>query len=353
VSTFIRPRSRRSALALLATALCASVLPALAAAAEEVNLYSARKEELIRPLLERFTEETGIEVNLVTGKADALLQRLKSEGRNSPADLLLTVDAGNLHRAKEAGLTRAFSSEIVAAAVPPNYRDPEGHWTGLSLRARPILYVEDKVDPSELSTYEDLADPAWKGRICIRSSSNVYNQSLVASLIAANGVEATEAWAEGLVANMARPPKGGDRDQIKAAAAGLCDLAIANTYYLAGMLQSEDPGEREPAEKMAVFWPNQPGAGDGRGAHVNVSGAAVTAAAEHQEAAVELIEFLVSPEAQAWYAEVNGEYPVRPGVDISPVLADWGEFKADDIDLARLGELNGEALMLMDRAGWR
>jgi iron(III) transport system substrate-binding protein len=327
--------------------------PSALAETEEVNLYSARKEALIKPLLERFTEETGIEVNLVTGKADALLQRLKNEGRNSPADVLLTVDAGNLHRAKAAGLTRAFESETVAEAVPETYRDPEGHWTGLSLRARPILYVKGEVDPSELSTYEALADPKWKGRICIRSSSNVYNQSLVASLIAADGTETTEEWAEGIVANMARPPKGGDRDQIKAAAAGQCDIAIANTYYLAGMLKSDDPGEKEPAEKVAIFWPNQPGSGDGRGTHVNVSGAAVTAASENPDAAVELIEFLVSPESQAWYAEVNGEYPVREGVEISPVLAEWGEFKADDLDLVKLGELNAAAVKLMDRAGWK
>lgn len=336
----------------LALGLVLAATPVLASA-DEVNLYSARKEALIKPLLDQFTEQTGIEVNLVTGKADALLQRLKSEGRNSPADLLITVDAGNLHRAKADGLTQAFSSEVVDQAVPANYRDPAGHWTGLSLRARPIMYVKGEVDPGDLSTYEALADPEWKGRICIRSSSNVYNQSLVASMIAADGTEATQAWAEAIVANMARPPKGGDRDQIKAAAAGQCDIAIANTYYLAGMLKSDDAGEKAPAEKIAVFWPNQPGAGDGRGTHVNVSGAAITAASQNKDNAVKLIEFLVSPEAQAWYAEVNGEYPVREGVAISPVLAEWGEFKADDLDLVELGELNGAALMLMDRAGWQ
>ncbi|WPL15182.1 Iron deficiency-induced protein A precursor [Thiorhodovibrio winogradskyi] len=315
----------------------------------EVNLYSARKEALIKPLLDRFSEQTGIEVNLVTGKADALLQRLKSEGANSPADLLLTVDAGNLHRAKEAGLTQAIKSATIAEEVPENYRDSDGHWVGLSLRARPIMYVSDRVDPSELSTYEDLADPKWKKRICIRSSSNVYNQSLVASLIFANGEEATETWAKGVVDNMARPPMGGDRDQIKAAAVGECDLAIANTYYLAGMLTSDDPAEREPAEQMSVFWPNQ----DGRGAHVNVSGAAVTAAAKNKDAAVQLIEFLLNPESQDWYAQANGEYPVREGVEMSPVLAKWGKFKADDLNLETLGELNGEAVLLMDRAGWK
>jgi len=233
--------------------------------------------------------------------------------------------------------------------VPATYRDPDNQWIGLSLRARPILYVPERVDPATLSTYEQLVDPLWKGRICIRSSSNVYNQSLVASMIAAHGVEATETWARGLVANLARPPQGGDRDQIKAAAAGQCDLAIANTYYLAGMLTEDDPAEREPAERLAVFWPNQ----DDRGTHVNVSGAVLTQAAKNQDAAIALLEFLVSPEAQAWYAEANGEYPVRADVPVSPTLAAWGAFKADALNLARLGELNAEALRLMDRAGWR
>jgi iron(III) transport system substrate-binding protein len=324
-------------------------LPAFALANDEVNLYSARKEELIKPLLDRFTEQTGIKVNLVTGKADALLKRLESEGANSPADLLITTDAGRLYRAKKAGVTQAVESETLAAAVPESYRDPEGHWFGLSLRARPIIYVKDKVDPASLSTYDALAEPEWKGRICIRSSNNIYNQSLVASMIAADGPEQTEQWAEGLVGNLARPPKGGDRDQIKAAAAGQCDIAIANTYYLAGMLKSKDKAQRAAAERMAVFWPNQ----DGRGVHVNVSGAAVTKSAKNREAAVKLLELLASDEAQQWYAETNGEYPVRPGIPVSEILADWGEFKADSLSLEKLGALNGEAVRLMDRAGWK
>lgn len=331
-----------------ALAFTLAVPPALWAA-DEVNLYSARKEDLIKPLLDRFTEQTGIRVNLVTGKADELLKRLQSEGINSPADLLLTVDAGNLHRAKEAGVTQAVGSEALAAAIPAAYRDPEGHWFGLSLRSRPILYVDGKVDPSELSTYEDLADPKWKGRICIRSSDNIYNQSMVASMIAADGVEAVEGWAKGLVANLARPPKGGDRDQISAAAAGQCDIAIANTYYLAAMLTGSDPADRAAAEKLRVFWPNQ----DGRGTHVNVSGAALTQSAKHRDPAVRLLEFLASDASQEWYAQTNGEYPVRPGIPLSATLAAWGDYKADDINLSRLGELNAEAVRLMDRAGWK
>ena len=320
-----------------------------AVAAGEVNLYSARKEALIKPLLDRFSAETGIEVNLVTGKADALLKRLESEGRNSPADLLLTTDAGRLDRAKRAGVLAPVKSRVLEERVPANYRDPEGYWYGLSVRARPIVYVKARVKPEELSTYEALADPKWKGRICIRSSNNIYNQSLVASMIAANGVEATEQWARAFVKNFARPPRGGDRDQIKAAAAGQCDIAIVNTYYLAMMLDSKDPAQREAAGRVAVFWPNQ----DGRGTHVNVSGIGLTAATRHRKEAVRLMEFLASDEAQAWYARVNHEYPVRKGIEISETLKAWGGFKADELNLSLLGKYNAEAVRLMDRAGWK
>lgn len=318
-------------------------------AAEEVNLYSARKEELIKPLLDRFTNDTGIKVNLVTGKADELITRLKSEGRNSPADLLITVDAGNLHRAKELDLFQKVDSKALEQAVPAAYRDPQGTWYGLSLRARPIMYVKGKVSPAELSTYEDLADPKWKGRVCIRSSSNIYNQSLVAALIAHLGESKVEEWARGIVANMARPPQGGDRDQIMAAAAGVCDVAVANTYYLGGMLNDANPAQREAAAKVAVFWPNQ---GD-RGTHVNVSGAGVTTAAKNKANAVRLLEYLVTADAQRWYAEVNAEYPVRPGVAWSETLESWGRFKADGLNMEKLGEYNAAAVKLMDRAGWK
>ena len=335
-----------------------SVLKLLAAAslavsatvqAAEVNLYSARQEQLIKPLLDRFTAASGIQVNLITGKADALLERMEREGQNSPADVLLTTDAGRVNRAKAAGVTQAVTSAALASAIPASFRDPEGHWFGLSLRARPIMYSTERVDPATLSTYEALADPQWRGRICIRSSGNIYNQSLVSSMIAANGIEATETWAKGLVENFARPPQGGDRDQIKAVAAGQCDIAIANTYYLAGMLTGDDEAQREAAAKVAVFWPNQ----NDRGTHVNVSGAAVAAHAKNRDAAVALIEFLANRESQAWYAEVNGEYPVRPGIGIAQPLASWGFFRMDPLNLARLGELNADALRLVDRAGWK
>ena len=331
----------------LISSLC---LPQLGLTAEgEVNVYSARKEKLIKPLLDRFTEETGIQVNLVTGKADALLKRLQSEGKNSPADLLITTDAGRLHRAKISGVTQAIQLPGQNKVIPESYRDPEGHWYGLSLRARPILYVQDKVDPAKLSTYEALADSIWRKRICIRSSDNIYNQSLVASMIAAEGNERVESWARGLVGNFARPPRGGDRDQIKAAAAGICDIAIANTYYFAAMLDSKDQAQKAAAGKLQVFWPNQ----QGRGTHVNVSGVAVTVSARNRENAVKLILFLLNDESQQWYADINGEYPVRPDVPVSPILEKWGTFKMDTLNLSRLGELNPDAVRLMDRAGWK
>ena len=330
-------------------AVLAVISPLAASAGEEVNLYSARKEQLIKPLLDRFSAQTRIKVNLVTGKADALLKKLKSEGINSPADILLTTDAGRLHRAKKAGVTQPFRSAVLEHAIPSQYRDAEGHWYGLSLRARPIMYVKSRVNPSELSTYEALADKKWKKRICIRSSNNIYNQSLVASMISANQEKATEKWAKKFVKNFARPPKGGDRDQIKGAASGQCDIAVANTYYLAGMLNSKDKKQRAAAEAVAVFWPNQPD----RGVHVNVSGAALTRSAKNRANAIKLIEFLSEPKAQEWYAETNGEYPARYGVKLSDTLNSWGQFKTDDLNLSRLGELNPKAVMLMDRAGWK
>lgn len=319
------------------------------AAAEEVNLYSARQEALIKPLLDRFTEQTGIKVNLVSAKDDALIKRLESEGRNSRADLLLTADAGRLYRARELGVLAPLQSAVLEQRVPASYRDPEGHWFGLSLRARPILYVRGKVDPAELSSYAALTDPRWKGRICIRSSDNIYNQSLVAAMIATRGEAETEAWARGLVANFARPPQGGDRDQIKAAAAGQCDIAIANTYYLAAILNDANAAERDSAAALGVFWPDQ----DGHGVHVNVSGIGLTTAARNTEQARKLMEFLVGDEAQRWYAETNHEYPVVAGVEPSATLKAWGTFKADAVNLSELGRYNADAVRLMDRVGWK
>ena len=317
--------------------------------AAEVNVYSGRKEALIKPLFDGFTEETGIRVNLVTGKADALIKRLELEGERSPADLLVTVDAGRLHRAKALGLLQPVSSAELDSTVPEVYRDPRGYWYGLSIRARVIVHYRENIEPGQLSTYEDLAKPAWRKQLCVRSSTNIYNQSLVASLLAHHGREATEQWIKGLVANFARDPKGGDRDQIKAVAAGQCKLALVNTYYLAGMLSSDIDTEVAAAQQVAVFWPNQAG----RGAHVNVSGAGVTNSAQHKDAAVRLLEYLVSVPAQEWYAKTNHEFPVRDGVAGGEILQSWGAFKADDLNLAILGENNQDAVRAMDRAGWK
>ena len=323
--------------------------PATPAAAAEVNVYSARKEVLIKPLLDAFTAETGIVVNLVSGKADALLQRLEREGVNSPADVLLTTDAGRLAKAKQSGLLQPISSPYLDAAIPVQYRDPEGVWYGLSIRARPIIYAIDRVTPAELSTYQALTEPAWKDRVCVRSSSNIYNQSMLAAFIDHIGVARTEDWARGLVANFARKPQGGDTDQIRAVAAGECDVALANTYYLARLTVSRKEADRDVAAKVAIFWPDQ----DGLGVHVNISGAGVTRAAGHVDEAIALLEYLAGPKAQRNYAEVVHEYPVRADVAWSDVVSSWGRFKADDLNLAILGENNAEAVRIADRAGWR
>ncbi|MFT4993650.1 MAG: iron(III) transport system substrate-binding protein [Paraglaciecola sp.] len=319
------------------------------AVAEQVNVYSARKEALIKPLLDRFTQQTGISVNMVTGKADTLITRLRSEGKYSPADLLISTDVGRLHRAKQQDLTQAVDSEFLNLNIASNYRDPDKHWFGLTLRARPIMYAPDRLDPAGLLRIEDLSDEKWRGRICVRSSSNIYNQSMVAALIEQLGEAATEAWVVSFVGNFARPPKGGDRDQIKAVAAGQCDIAIANTYYLAGMLTDKDQSTREVAQKVKVLWPNQ----DDRGAHVNISGAAVAKYAPNKEAAITLLEYMMQQEPQEWYAQTNHEYPLREGVQWSPVLKTFGQFKAEKVQLDRVGELNALAVKLMDRAGWK
>jgi len=317
--------------------------------AAEVNIYSARKEALIKPLLDQFTKETGIDVNLVTGKADTLLKRLEVEGKNTPADILLTVDVARLVRAKEIGLFQAINSEVLEKTIPEQYRDSEKYWFGLSLRSRVIVYAPDRVKKEELSSYTDLADSKWKNRVCVRSSSNVYNQSLVAAMIANEGLEETETWATALVNNFARAPKGGDRDQIKAVAAGVCDVAIVNNYYLAGMLESKQKSEVSAANKIELFWPDQ----DGRGAHMNVSGAGILKPAKHKAEAIQLLEYLVSDKAQQWYADKNHEYSINPAIESSSILKSWGMFKADNVNIHLLGKYNTDAVLLMDRAGWK
>ncbi len=330
---------------LVSTLLCALSLNAAA----EINVYSARKEALIKPLLDRFNQQTGIEVNLVTGSGDALLTRLRSEGKNTPADILITTDAGRLYRAEEAGVLQAVESDKLKSAIPDHLRSDAGFWYGLSVRARAIVYARDRVNPEQLSSYEALATPQWKGRVCIRSSGNIYNQSLVAGMIATEGKEKTDAWLADFVPNFARPPQGGDRDQIKAVAAGQCDVAVVNSYYFGAMINAADQAQREAAAKVAIFWPNQ----EDRGTHINVSGAGVTAASDNVAQATRLIEFLATPESQAWYAQVNNEFPVVEDVEASELLESWGEFKADQVDVTELGRRNAEAVMAMDRAGWK
>ena len=327
----------------------AILLAAPATLGDELNVYSARQEALIKPLLDQFSQENGIKINLVTGKGDALLTRLQSEGRNSPADVLITTDAGRLYRAQQAGVMQPVRSEFLQQEIPAHLRSEQDYWYGLSVRARAFVYATDRVEADELSSYQDLADKKWKRRICIRSSSNIYNQSLVASMLANEGEQHTDAWLQGLVANFARPPQGGDRDQIKAVAAGQCDIAVVNSYYFGAMLQSSDENERDVASQVSIFWPDQ----NGRGTHINVSGAGVTASAGNPQQAMALIEFLARDESQRWYAQTNNEYPVRADIPSSELLKSWGDFKADPLNVTELGKRNAAAVMAMDRAGWK
>ena len=331
----------------IALALC---LVAFAAAQDDVvNVYSARHYDTDQKVYDAFTEATGIEVNLIEAGADELIERIRSEGENSPADVIVTVDAGRLWRAEQAGILAPVDSQVLVDAVPESLRHPEGYWFGLAQRVRGIVYNRDVVDPSEITSYEDLADDAWEGRVCIRSSSNIYNQSLVASMIDAHGVEATEAWATDLVDNFARDPQGGDTDQIRAVAAGECDVAVVNHYYLARLMASTDPADQAVAEQVGWIFPNQ----DGRGAHANISGAGVVATAPHPENAVRFLEFLTTPEAQRYFAEGNHEFPAVDGVPASPTAQSFGDFTIDPVNVSVYGENNPDAVRLMDRAGWR
>lgn len=317
--------------------------------AGEINLYTSRHYDTDDALYESFTEETGIEVNIIEGDAEELIERIKSEGENSPADVLITVDVGNLWRAQEAGILQAVESEELEEAIPANLRESEGHWFGLTKRARVIIYNKDNVKPEELSTYEALAEPEWEERVCIRSSSNIYNQSLVASKVAEMGAEKAETWVKGLVNNFAREPEGNDTAQIQAVAAGECDVAIANTYYVGRLMNSDDPQEQEIASQIGLFYPNQ----DEGGAHINISGAGVAANAPNPENAVTFIEFLTTPEAQEIFASANYEYPVIEGVEMDESMAQFGNFKESELEVETYGEKNAEAVKVMDRAGWK
>ena len=314
-----------------------------------INLYSSRHYDTDQALYDSFTKKTGLKVNLIEGKGDKLIERIKSEGANSPADVFMTVDAGRLWRAQEAGILQPISSSTLNNKIPANLRSPEKLWFGFSKRARVIMYNKNKVQPSELSTYEDLAQNKWKGKIVIRSSSNIYNQSLIASLIEIHGMSDAEGWAKGFVRNFARPPEGNDTAQIKAVAAGIGDIGLANSYYLARLKRSSKSEDQAVADKVGMFFPNQ----NGRGTHVNISGGGVVKNAPNKEGAIKFLEYLVSPEAQKIFSEGNNEYPVVAGVPIASVLKPFGSFKNDSTNVSVYGKLNADAIKLMDRVGWK
>jgi len=335
--------------ALLAAAILAA--PALRAAEEPVlNLYSARHYQTDEALYANFTKATGIRINRIEAGDDQLLERIRTEAAQSPADVLLIVDAARLWSAQQQGLFQPIKSAVLAERIPAALRDPEGHWFGFSSRARVIVYNKAAVKPTEVATYESLADPRNKGRVCTRSGSHPYNLSLVAALIDHLGEPATETWARGVVANMARTPRGGDTDQIKAVAAGECGVALTNTYYYVRLMRSAKPEEREWATKVGLVWPDQASFGT----HLNVAGAGVLKHAPHAENARRFLEYLASDEAQAYFANGNNEWPaVKSAVAKNPELASLGTFKADPLPIATLGRNTPAAQKLLDRAGWK
>lgn len=311
----------------------------------EINVYTARKEELIRELFEEFTKTTGIKINFISDEASKLIARIENEGKATPADLLMTSDIMTLNLAKKKGILAPVRSETLQEAIPKHLRDINSEWFGLTIRARVILYAKDKIQPSEISDYEDLALPKWKNQILIRSSKNVYNQSLVAYMIEARGTEEARGWIRGLVANFARRPQGGDTDQIKALISGEGSIAIANSYYFARLVESDE----QIAEKVGIIFPNQ----NNSGTHINISGAAVTKHAKNPENAIKLLEFLVSPKAQYIYAKQNHEYPVLSGVESSAILKSWGSYKADNVSLSKITEHAKTATIIANEADWR
>lgn len=328
-------------------AAATAYLSVAAAHAEEVVVYSARNEQLIKPLFDAYTRETGVTVKFVTDKEGPLMARLKAEGKNTPADMFMTVDAGNLWQAAEEGLLAPVKSRTLTANIPAHLRDPDNQWFGLSVRARTLVYNSHKVKPADLSSYEDLTNPRWKGRLCLRTSKKVYNQSLVAMMIDEYGEPKTEAMVKGWVANLAAEPFPDDTKAMEAVAAGLCDVTVVNTYYFGRLM------EKKPNLPLAIFWPNQDAKAPNTGVHVNVSGAGLVKHARNPSAAIRLLEWLSSDKAQNLYADVNMEYPANPKIDWDPAVAKWGRFKQNPINVAQAGKLQAKAVMLMDRAGYR
>ena len=324
--------------ALLAAALCSTALPAVA---EEVNIYSHRQPELIQPLVDAFTAETGIDVN-VAFVDKGMAERLVAEGDRSPADLVLTVDIARLMQVVDAGVTQAVTSDVLAANIPAEFRDPAGQWFGLTTRARIVYASKERVADGEVTTYEDLASDKWKGRICTRSGTNDYNVALVGAVIAHKGEDAAKGWLEGVKANLAKKPDGGDRDQIKAIWAGECDISLGNTYYMGQMVS--DPEQKAWADSVRIVFPTF----EGGGTHMNISGVAMTKAAPNREAALKLMEWLSSDKAQRIYAETNHEFPVKPGVARSALVQGWGEFTPDSLNLAEIAAQRAAALKLVE-----
>lgn len=326
----------------LTLSLLALAAPALA---EEVNIYSLRQPELIQPLLDAFSAETGITVN-VAHIDKGMVERLQSEGSRSPADVILTVDIARLAQVVEAGVTQAVDSPVLAANIPAEFRDPGNQWFGLTARARIVYAAKDRVADGAVTTYEDLADPKWKGRICTRPGTHDYNLGLTAAMIVHHGYDAARAWAEGLRANLAKKPEGNDRSQVKSIWAGECDISLGNTYYMGAMLA--DPEQKDWAEAVRIIYPTF----EGGGTHMNVSGMALTRAAPHRDAAIRLMEFLSSEAAQKIYAETNNEFPVKPGVPLSPLVAGWGPFTPDTINLMDVAKERPDALRLMEEVNF-
>ena len=317
----------------------------------EVNLYSQRHYAVDELQYKNFTEKTGIKVNVVKANADELIERLKNEGGSSPADLFVTVDAGKLFNAREAGVLQKIPSENINQNIMRELRDPEGFWAPITYRSRVIVYSNERVNKSDLSTYEDLANPKWKNRLLVRSSSNAYNQALMSSLVANLGSENTESWASAVVSNFARDPKGSDRDQVKAIAAGQGDIAIVNSYYIGLLLASEKAEELSAGNSVSVFFPNQ--GEDDRGSHINISALGLIKSSPNKENAIKLIEYLTSEEAQDVYVNNSYEYPANSMVEPSQIVKSWGEFKIDKLNLNALGEFRPEALRIFDKTGWK
>jgi iron(III) transport system substrate-binding protein len=341
--------NKKSLLALLAALVCTASFPA-AAQDKVLNLYSSRHYNTDEALYSGFTQQTGIRINRIEAPEDALLERLRTEGAASPADVLVTVDAGRLWRAERMGLFQPVRSAALDARIPAALRQPDGLWFGFSTRARVIVFAKDAVKPGEIRNYEDLADPKWKGKVCMRSSSNMYNLSLMSAMIEHLGEPKAEAWAKGVVANFARDPKGGDTDQIKAIASGECAISVVNTYYYVRMLKASKPDERAMIEKVGLAWPNQ----DNRGAHVNISGAGVLKSSPNREAAVRFLEYLASDDAQRYFANGNNEFSVVTTANIdNRELASLGKYKSDSLNVSVFGKNQPAAQKVYDRAGWR